>query len=38
MEKFVFVISKGFEKAGTETRAFQFASIAAEKGHRVEVF
>ena len=38
MEKFLFVISKGFEKSGAATRAIQFASIAAEKGHRVEVF
>jgi len=38
MEKFVFVISKGFEKSGAATRAVQFASIAAEKGHHVEVF
>jgi uncharacterized protein involved in oxidation of intracellular sulfur len=36
--KFVFVVSKGFEKAGAATRAIQFASIAAEKGHDVEVF
>ena len=38
MEKFVFVISTGFEKSGGATRAVQFASIAAEKGHNVEVF
>jgi sulfur relay (sulfurtransferase) complex TusBCD TusD component (DsrE family) len=38
MKKFVFVISKGFEKSGAATRAFQFASIAAEKGHHVVVF
>ncbi len=37
-EKFIFVISKGLEKAGGATRSFQFASIAAEKGHPVEVF
>ena len=38
MEKYLFVISKGFEKSGGATRAMQFASIAAEKGHYVEVF
>lgn len=38
MEKFLFVISKGFEKSGTATRAIQFASIAAERGHHVEIF
>ncbi len=35
--KMLFVISKGFEKAGSATRAIQFASIAAEQGHDVEV-
>jgi hypothetical protein len=30
------VISKGFEKSGAATRAIQFASIAAEKGHYVD--
>ena len=38
MEKMLFIISKGFEKAGAATRAFQFAKIAREKGHRVKVF
>ncbi|MFZ7111161.1 MAG: DsrE family protein [Desulfatiglandales bacterium] len=38
MEKYLFVISKGFEKAGGATRAMQLASIAAEKGLHVEVF
>lgn len=38
MQKFLFVLSKGFEKSGGATRAMQFASIAAEKGHYVEVF
>jgi len=38
MEKFLFVISKGLEKSGAATRAMQFASIAAEQGHYVEVF
>jgi sulfur relay (sulfurtransferase) complex TusBCD TusD component (DsrE family) len=36
--KMLFVISKGLEKSGGATRALQFASIAAEKGHHVEVF
>jgi uncharacterized protein involved in oxidation of intracellular sulfur len=38
MQKYLFVVSKGFEKAGGATRAIQFASIAAEQGHSVEVF
>ncbi len=33
-----FEISKGFEKSGTAPRAVQFASIAAEKSHHVELF
>ena len=36
--KLLFIISKGLEKSGSATRALQFASIAAEKGHQVEVF
>ena len=38
MEKFLFVISKGFEKSGAATRAMQFVSLAVEKGKEVEVF
>ena len=38
MQKLLFVISKGFEKAGGATRALQFAAIAAEQGHHVDVF
>ena len=38
MQKLLFVLSKGLEKAGGATRAIQFAAIAAEKGHEVEVF
>lgn len=38
MAKLLFVISKGFEKAGTATRALQFAAIAVDKGHQVEIF
>jgi uncharacterized protein involved in oxidation of intracellular sulfur len=38
MTKFLFVISKGFEKSGGATRAMQFAALAAEKGEHVEVF
>lgn len=38
MQKLLFVISKGFEKAGGATRAMQFAAIAADQGHHVEVF
>ena len=38
MSKSLFIISKGLEKSNSATRALQFASIAAEKGHQVEVF
>jgi sulfur relay (sulfurtransferase) complex TusBCD TusD component (DsrE family) len=38
MQKFLFMLSKGFEKAGGATRAMQFAAIAAEQGHHVEIF
>ena len=38
MQKFLFIMSKGFEKAGGAVRAMQFASMAAEKGHHVEIF
>jgi|UniRef100_A0A7C3Z307 uncharacterized protein involved in oxidation of intracellular sulfur len=38
MEKFLFIMSKGFEKAGAATRALQFAAIAAEMGKHVEIF
>ena len=38
MDKLLFIISKGFEKAGAATRAFQFAKVAKEKGHAVKVF
>jgi sulfur relay (sulfurtransferase) complex TusBCD TusD component (DsrE family) len=37
-EKFLFIISKGFEKSGGATRAMQLASLAAAKGNAVEVF
>jgi sulfur relay (sulfurtransferase) complex TusBCD TusD component (DsrE family) len=38
MPKLLFVIGKGFDNAGGATRAIQFASIAVDKGHHVEVF
>jgi uncharacterized protein involved in oxidation of intracellular sulfur len=38
MQKFLFIMSKGFEKAGGAVRAMQFASLAAEQGHPVEIF
>ena len=38
MTNMLFIMSKGFEKSGGATRAMQFAAIAAEMGHRVEVF
>jgi sulfur relay (sulfurtransferase) complex TusBCD TusD component (DsrE family) len=37
-QKLLFIVSKGFEKAGGATRAMQFASIAAEQGYIVDVF
>jgi sulfur relay (sulfurtransferase) complex TusBCD TusD component (DsrE family) len=36
--KLLFIISKGLEKSGGATRALQFASIASDKGHHVEIF
>jgi len=38
MDKMLFIISKGFEKAGAATRAFQFDKIDREKDHKVKVF
>jgi sulfur relay (sulfurtransferase) complex TusBCD TusD component (DsrE family) len=38
MQKLLFIMSKGFEKSGGATRAMQFAAVAAEQGHGVEVF
>jgi len=38
VSKLLYILSKGLEKAGSATRALQFASIAAEKGHYVVVF
>jgi sulfur relay (sulfurtransferase) complex TusBCD TusD component (DsrE family) len=38
MQKLLFILSKGFEKAGGATRAMQFAAVAAEQGHHVEIF
>jgi sulfur relay (sulfurtransferase) complex TusBCD TusD component (DsrE family) len=38
MTNLLFVISKGFEKAGGATRAMQFAALSAEQGQKVEVF
>ena len=38
MTKFLFVMSKGFEKMGGATRAMQFAAMTAEKGGAVEIF
>ena len=36
--KLLFIISKGLEKSSGATRGLQFASIASDKGHPVEVF
>lgn len=38
MSKLLFILSKGLDKAGGATRAVQFASIAADQGHEVELF
>jgi predicted peroxiredoxin len=38
MGKLLFVVSKGFDQAGGATRALQFATIAVDKGHNVEIF
>ncbi|MFP5212957.1 MAG: DsrE family protein [Acidobacteriota bacterium] len=38
MQKLLFLMSKGFEKSGGATRAFQFAAMAAQEGNYVEVF
>ena len=38
MNKFLYVLSKGFEKSGGATRAMQFAALTAEAGHDTEVF
>jgi len=37
-QNLLFVMSKGFEKSGGATRAMQFAAMAAEQGHHVDVF
>ncbi len=37
-QKFLFIMSKGFEKSGGATRAMQFAAMTADEGHAVEVF
>ena len=36
--KYLWILSKGFEKSGSATRALQLAALAAEKGAEVEVF
>ncbi len=38
MVKLLFIITKGFDNAGLAVRGIQFAAVAAEKGHHVEVF
>ncbi|MEJ5328541.1 MAG: DsrE family protein [Desulfobaccales bacterium] len=37
-QKFLFIMSKGFEKAGGAVRAMQLANLMAQAGHQVEVF
>jgi uncharacterized protein involved in oxidation of intracellular sulfur len=36
--KFLFIITKGLEKAGSAIRAMQIAAMTAEQGNYVEVF
>jgi len=36
--KLLFIITKGFEKAGGATRAFEFATLTAKNGNAVEIF
>jgi len=38
MEKFLFVMSIGFERSGAATRSMQFAAMAADMGKQVEIF
>ena len=38
MNKFLYVLSKGFENSSGATRAMQFAALTAEAGHYTEVF
>ncbi|MBF0475178.1 MAG: DsrE family protein [Deltaproteobacteria bacterium] len=38
MEKFLFIMTKGFEKSGGATRAMQFAAMTARKDLPVDVF
>ena len=38
MEKFLFIMSKGFERSGAATRAMQFAALAVDMGKAVEIF
>lgn len=37
-QKLLFILSKGFEKAGGAVRALQFAALSAKAGAHVEVF
>lgn len=37
-QKFLFIMSKGFEKAGGAVRAMQLANLMVQAGHQVEVF
>jgi len=36
--KFLFVLSRGLEDPARGTRTFQFARVAREKGHEVNIF
>jgi len=36
--KLLFILTKGFEKAGGATRAFELATLTAKNGNAVEIF
>lgn len=38
MAKFLFVLSRGLEDPSRATRTFQFAKVAKDKGHEVNIF
>jgi len=38
MAKFLFVLTRGMEDPTRATRCFQFAKVAKEEGHEVEIF
>jgi len=38
MARFLFVLTRGMEDPTRATRCFQFAKVAKEEGHEVEIF